>query len=53
MNREELKKKIGEDLCQFCPWANLFPCVFGRNCCDEALDNFMKENEQYFNDLED
>ena len=22
MNREELKKSIGEDLCQFCPWTN-------------------------------
>ena len=57
MNREELKKSIGEYLCPFCPWTNgdvdIFPCVCGRNYCDEALDNFLEENEQYFDDLEE
>lgn len=58
MNREELKKSIGEDLCPFCPWTNgeIEKPAYGTcdGCyCDEALDNFMEENEQYFDDLED
>lgn len=58
MNREELKKSIGEDLCPFCPWTNgkIEKPAYG-SCegyyCDEALDNFLEENEQYFDDLED
>ena len=42
----------------FCPWTNgeIEKPAYGTcdGCyCDEALDNFIEENGQYFDDLED
>lgn len=58
MSREELKESIGEDLCPFCPWTNgeieKPPYGMCEGCyCDEALDNFIEENELYFDDWEE
>lgn len=58
MNRKELKKSIEEDLCPFYPWTKGEIEKLAYGPCesyyyDEALDNFMEENEQYFDDLED
>lgn len=57
VNEEDLKQSLGDELCNYCPWMNgdvdIFPCVCGRNYCDEALDNFLEENEQYLDDLEE
>ena len=58
MNKEELKKSLGEELCLFCPYMKgeigKLPYGMCEGCyCDEALDNFLEENEQYFDDLEE
>ena len=57
MSREEYKNILGEEICKFCPWRNgdinhssLDLCE-GR-WCDEAMDNFIEENEEYFEDEE-
>lgn len=59
MNKKELKKALGEDLCSHCPWTNgeIEKPPYGGMCegvyCDEALDNFLENNEQYFDELEE
>lgn len=57
MDREELIQSLGNELCSFCPWMkdkeNKYPCVCGRNYCDEALDDFLEENQQFMDDYDD
>jgi len=57
MSKDEYKNILGEELCKFCPWHNdemehssLDLCE-GR-WCDDAMDNFLEENEEYFEDEE-
>lgn len=53
MSEQELKEALGDELCSFCPWMNgeiehssdmLCEGVY----CDDALANFMEENEYFF-----
>jgi hypothetical protein len=57
MDREDLIQSLGNELCSFCPWMkdteNKYPCVCGRNYCDEALDDFLEENQQFMDDYDD
>lgn len=57
MSREEYKNILGEEICKFCPWRNgdiahradgLCEGIW----CDDAMDNFIEENEEYFDDDE-
>ena len=57
MSKEEYKNILGEEICKFCPWHNdeiehssLDLCE-GR-WCDDAMDNFLEDNEEYFDDEE-
>lgn len=57
MDREILKKELGDGLCECCPWKN---GEISRRCdaicegsyCNNALDNFLDENENYFDETE-
>lgn len=57
MDREEYKDILGDELCDFCPWKK---GEIGHRCeslcegawCDYALDNFIEENQDYFDDEE-
>lgn len=57
MSREEYKNILGEEICEYCPWRN---GEIDRRCdsicegtwCDDALDNFMDENQDYFDNEE-
>lgn len=57
MSKEEYKNILGEELCKFCPWYNdeiehnSNDLCEGR-WCDDAIDNFLAENEEYFDDEE-
>lgn len=57
MSREEYKNKLGEEICKFCPWRNgdIYHRADGL-CegiwCDDAMDNFIEENEEHFDDDE-
>ena len=51
----ELKKQLGGDLCDYCPWKNgeidhLCDSLCGGLYCDEALDVFLDENQEFFDD---
>lgn len=57
MSKEEYKNILGEELCEFCPWYNgdinhssLDLCE--GSWCDEAMDNLIEDNEDYFEDKE-
>lgn len=57
MSREEYKNILGEEMCEFCPWRNgeinhRQDSSCEGNWCDDALDNFLEENEEYFDDEE-
>ena len=45
MSEQELKEQLGDELCEFCPWRK-------GSYCDDAFDNFLDENEGYFEDEE-
>ena len=57
MDREEYKDILGDELCDFCPWKK---GEIDHRCdslcegawCDYALDNFIEENQDYFDDEE-
>lgn len=57
MSGEEYKNILGEDICKFCPWHNgdidhsSFELCEGR-WCEEAMDNLIEDNEDYFEDEE-
>lgn len=49
MSNEELKKQLGGDLCDYCPWKNgeidhLCDSLCGSLYCDEALDVFFDDD---------
>lgn len=57
MSREEYKNILGEEICKFFPWRNgdidhradgLCEGIW----CDDAMDNFIEENEEHFDDDE-
>lgn len=54
MDREEYKSILGDELCDFCPWNkgeiphNRCDSLCEGTWCDDALDNFMEENQDYF-----
>ena len=57
MSREEYKNILGEEMCEFCPWRNGEISHGQDSLCegnwyDDALDNFLEENEEYFDDEE-
>lgn len=57
MTREEYKNILGEEICKFCPWHNdeiehSSPDLCDGRWCDDALDNFIEQNEEYFEDEE-
>lgn len=57
MNNEELKRQLGDELCNFCPWKNGEIDHCGDSLCeglycDDALDAFMDENQWMFDDAE-
>lgn len=52
---EKLKEQLGDSLCEYCPWHNgEIDHAPGMTCeglyCDDALDVFLDDNEQYFDD---
>ena len=57
MSREEYKNILGEEICEYCPWRNgEIDRICDSTCdgiwCDDALDNFMDENQDYFDNEE-
>ena len=57
MSKEEYKNILGEELCKFCPWHNgeidhrsFDLCEAG--WCGDALENFLEENAEHFDDYE-
>lgn len=55
---ERLKEELGEELCAYCPWKNdeieHFPGTLCEgNYCNEALDAFLDDNDNYFDDFDD
>ena len=57
MSREGYKNILGEEICKFCPWRNddidhRADGLCEGNWCDDAMDNFIEENEEYFDDDE-
>lgn len=54
MSRENI---LGEEICKFCPWRNgdidhRADGLCEGTWCDDAMDNFIEENEEYFDDDE-
>ena len=54
---EEYKNILGEEICEYCPWRNgEIDRICDSTCegtwCDDALDNFMDENQDYFDNEE-
>ena len=50
---EELKESLGEELCAYCPWRRgEIDHAPGMTCegmfCDDALEEFLEDNEEYF-----
>ena len=57
MSREEYKNILGEEICEYCPWRNgEIDRICDSTCegtwCDDALDIFMDENQDYFDNEE-
>lgn len=57
MSREEYKNILGEEICKFCPWRNgdidhRADGLCEGTWCDDAVDYFIEENEEYFDDDE-
>lgn len=57
MSREEYKNILGEEICKFCPWRDgdidhRADGLCEGTWCDDAMDNFIEENEEYFDDDE-
>lgn len=57
MSREEYKNILGEEICEYCPWRNDEIAHRCDSTCegawrDDALDNFMDENQDYFDNEE-
>lgn len=57
MSREEYKNILGEEICEYCPWRNgeiehKYDSICEGTWCDDALDNFMDENQDYFDNEE-
>jgi hypothetical protein len=57
MSEQELKEQLGDELCEFCPWRkgeidHTFDSLCEGSYCDYAFDNFLDENEGYFDDEE-
>lgn len=55
MTKKELKETLGDELCGFCPWKNgeidsMCDSTCEGNYCDDALDSFLEENEEYFDE---
>lgn len=55
MMNEEIKKQLGGDLCDYCPWKNgeidhLCDSLCEGSYCDEALEVFLDENQDLFDD---
>lgn len=55
MSNGELKKQLGDDLCDYCPWKNgeidhLCDSLCEGSHCDEALEVFLDENQDFFDD---
>lgn len=52
MTREELKERLGDELCAVCPWMQGY---IERRCdsicegryCDDALDSYLREHTDY------
>ena len=56
MSEQELKEQLGDELCEFCPWRkgeidHTFDSLCEGSYCDDAFDNFLDENEGYFDVL--
>lgn len=52
---EELKELLGNTLCEYCQWRNgeidhLSDSLCEGLYCDDALEGFLDDNEQYFDD---
>lgn len=50
---EELKESLGELLCAYCPWRrgdidHLPDSVCEGMYCDDALEEFLDDNKEYF-----
>lgn len=50
---EELKESLGEELCAYCPWGrgeigHLSDIQCDGLYCDDALEEFMDDNKEYF-----
>jgi len=57
MSREEYKNILGEEICKLCPWCNgdidhREDGLCEGTWCDDSMDNFIEENEEYFDDDE-
>ena len=57
MDLEKLKSDVGDDLCDFCPWKNgevshRCDSVCEGSYCDEALNNFLEDNEDFFDETD-
>lgn len=57
MTNEELKQTLGDDLCDYCPWKqgeidHLCDSICEGLHCNDALDAFLDENQDYFDDAE-
>lgn len=57
MDREKYKAILGDELCNFCPWKkgeidHRCDSLCEGTWCDDAFDNFMEENKDYFDDEE-
>lgn len=55
MSNGELKKQLGDDLCDYCPWKkgeidHLCDSLCEGSYCDEALEVFLNENQDFFDD---
>lgn len=55
IDRDKIKEDLSDELCEFCPWRNgeiPHACVnvCDGNYCDDALDSFLEENEQFFDE---
>lgn len=57
VDREALKKDMGDNLCDCCPWRNgeidhIADGLCEGNYCDDALEAFLDDNEEYLDEDE-